>query len=103
MDMNNQQHFRNLHQEEQYMYYRDANLQHQTLTIISPAVIHGIREAQHLGYQHALTEAVAIGYLMWEEDTILILLGVPLNLGGDSQEHHYLRCIKVTWRQNNCI
>ncbi|AXI08115.1 hypothetical protein CV093_03755 [Oceanobacillus sp. 143] len=41
-----------------------TNLQQQTLTIINPAVSHGLREAQHLGFQHALTEAVAIGYLM---------------------------------------
>ncbi|KQL38948.1 hypothetical protein AN960_11655 [Bacillus sp. FJAT-25509] len=36
----------------------------QILTLINPAVSHGLKEAQHLGYQHALTEAVAIGYLM---------------------------------------
>ncbi|OPG96304.1 hypothetical protein B2I21_23440 [Chryseobacterium mucoviscidosis] len=47
MNMTNQQH-----------------LQHQTLVTISPVVRHGLREAQYLGYQHALTEAVAIGYLM---------------------------------------
>ncbi|MBE7106924.1 hypothetical protein FT637_29290 [Bacillus cereus] len=54
-------------------YYRDSPqtldtqshiLQQQTLTVISSAVRHGLREAQHLGYQHALTEAVAIGYLL---------------------------------------
>ncbi|MEH7402901.1 MULTISPECIES: hypothetical protein [Bacillaceae] len=36
----------------------------QILTLINPAVSHGLKEAQQLGYQHALTEAVAIGYLM---------------------------------------
>lgn len=41
-----------------------TGLQHQTLAAISPAVSHGLREAQHLGYEHALREAVAIGYLM---------------------------------------
>jgi hypothetical protein len=45
-------------------YPSSYNLQQQTLTVIGPAVSHGLREAQHLGYQHALTEAVAIGYLM---------------------------------------
>lgn len=55
-------------------YYRDpqqnvhsmpsSHLGQQTLNVISPAINHGLREAQHLGYQHALTEAVAIGYLM---------------------------------------
>jgi ABC-type phosphate transport system permease subunit len=41
-----------------------SNLGQQTLNVISPAISHGLREAQHLGFQHALTEAVAIGYLM---------------------------------------
>ncbi|WP_242271280.1 hypothetical protein [Bacillus cereus group sp. BfR-BA-01310] len=51
-------------------YYRDQHwhpqnpLKHQTIAIIGPAVSHGLREAAHLGYQHALTEAVAIGYLL---------------------------------------
>ncbi|WP_096190552.1 hypothetical protein [Evansella halocellulosilytica] len=36
----------------------------ETLSIIEPAVSHGLREAQHLGFEHALREAVAIGYLM---------------------------------------
>ncbi|MEH6945412.1 hypothetical protein [Bacillus sp. JJ722] len=41
-----------------------SNLGQQTLNIIHPAISHGLKEAQHLGFQHALTEAVAIGYLM---------------------------------------
>ena len=41
-----------------------SNVGQQALNILSPAINHGLREAQHLGYQHALTEAVAIGYLM---------------------------------------
>lgn len=45
-------------------HYRDANLQQQIIPIISPAIRHGLREAHYLGYQHTLTEAVAIGYLM---------------------------------------
>jgi hypothetical protein len=70
MNITNQQfsspmgYYRNLQQEDPNSNYREANLQQQTLAIISPAVRHGLREAQHLGYQHALTEAVAIGYLM---------------------------------------
>ncbi|MFF2755093.1 hypothetical protein ACFVR1_15245 [Psychrobacillus sp. NPDC058041] len=40
------------------------NPQQQILAIISPAVRHGLREAQYLGFDHALTEAVSIGYLM---------------------------------------
>ncbi|MCT6925577.1 hypothetical protein [Metasolibacillus sp.] len=40
------------------------NLQQQTLAAIAPVVHHGLCEAQYLGYQHALTEAVAIGYLI---------------------------------------
>ncbi|MFT8321625.1 MAG: hypothetical protein ABF649_12025 [Bacillus sp. (in: firmicutes)] len=58
-----------------YPYYQQGNLydpfyprnnlaEQQTLQIINPAIQHGIREAQHLGYHHALKEAVAIGYLM---------------------------------------
>jgi len=48
-------------------YYRNpqqAISPQQTLTLLNPAISHGLREAQHLGYQHAMTEAVAIGYLM---------------------------------------
>lgn len=45
-------------------YQRPDSLQQQVLHSIDPAVSHGLREAQHLGYKHALTEAVAIGYLM---------------------------------------
>ncbi|GIN73791.1 hypothetical protein J14TS2_42660 [Bacillus sp. J14TS2] len=61
MYFNNQQAF------DQNGYYRNhqhANLQQSTLATISPVVSHGLREAQHLGYEHALTEAVAIAYLM---------------------------------------
>ncbi|WP_235822203.1 hypothetical protein [Gottfriedia luciferensis] len=51
-----------------YDFYRNPQTSgmtsQQVLSIINPAVSHGLREAQHLGYQHALTEAVAIGYLM---------------------------------------
>ncbi|MDQ0273288.1 hypothetical protein [Cytobacillus purgationiresistens] len=43
---------------------QDNSLKQQTLHTISPAIKHGLREAQQLGFQHALTEAVAIGYLM---------------------------------------
>ncbi|WP_249435801.1 hypothetical protein [Paenibacillus sp. Marseille-Q4541] len=61
MNFNNQ----HLQQEDhQQAYYRDTDLHQQTLAIISPAVRHGLREAHYLGFQHALTEAVAIGYLM---------------------------------------
>ncbi|WP_042347400.1 hypothetical protein [Bacillus massiliigorillae] len=59
---------------QQYEYYRSpqpsahpmphSSLEQQTLNIIHPAITHGLNEAQHLGFQHALTEAVAIGYLM---------------------------------------
>ena len=49
---------------QQQALYPQSNLQQQTLSAISPAVRHGLREAQHLGYEHALREAVAIGYLM---------------------------------------
>ncbi|WP_241484278.1 hypothetical protein [Bacillus clarus] len=40
-------------------YYRNQHwhpqhpLKQQTIAIISPAVSHGLREATHLGYQHA--------------------------------------------------
>jgi len=46
------------------MNMNQQQIHQQTMTAISPAVRHGLREAYHLGYQHALTEAVAIGYLM---------------------------------------
>jgi len=51
-----------------YDYYRypqthGISPQH-ILSLINPVVSHGLREAQHLGYKHALTEAVAIEYLM---------------------------------------
>jgi hypothetical protein len=48
-------------------YYRNpqqAVNPQQILTVLNPVVSHGLKEAQQLGYQHALTEAVAIGYLM---------------------------------------
>lgn len=49
------------HQPQTHAFSPGGN---QILHIISPAVNHGLKEAQHLGYQHALTEAVAIGYLL---------------------------------------
>jgi hypothetical protein len=67
MDINNQQSYTPIdyyREPQQSLYPQSHNLQQQTLTIITPAVSHGLREAQHLGYRHALTEAVAIGYLM---------------------------------------
>lgn len=60
MNINNKQNF----QYDPQLYYQDSNLQQQVLTTVNPVVSHGIREAQHTGYQHALTEAVAIAYLM---------------------------------------
>ncbi|MFX3616087.1 MAG: hypothetical protein ACE3JK_00975 [Sporolactobacillus sp.] len=36
----------------------------EVMNTIEPVVNHGLREAQHLGYQHALTEAVAISFLI---------------------------------------
>ncbi|WP_264988684.1 hypothetical protein [Lysinibacillus piscis] len=62
--MGNQQPYPNYQQANPNAYYQDRHLQSQTLSAISPAVSHGLREAHYLGYQHALTEAVAIGYLM---------------------------------------
>lgn len=58
--------YRNLQQSgyPQSQYWHHPHLQQQTLLIINPAVAHGLREAAHLGFQHALTEAVAIGYLL---------------------------------------
>lgn len=41
-----------------------SQLQQHVLTTIHPVVQHGLKEAGHLGFEHALTEAVAIGYLM---------------------------------------
>lgn len=46
------------------LYQRPASQEQHVLHLISPVVSHGLREAQHLGYEHALREAVAIGYLM---------------------------------------
>ncbi|MBD7939035.1 hypothetical protein H9655_18515 [Cytobacillus sp. Sa5YUA1] len=51
-------------QHPSYGFQRNNNMEHHTLQAIAPAVNHGLREAQHLGYQHALKEAVAIGYLI---------------------------------------
>ncbi|RDW20138.1 hypothetical protein CWR48_05370 [Oceanobacillus arenosus] len=65
----NNQHYSNdngdyrYHQQPSYP-QTHTTLQQHTLAAINPAVQHGLREAQHLGFQHALTEAVAIGYLM---------------------------------------
>lgn len=51
--------------DDYYRYPQTSSISsQQVLTLINPAVTHGLREAQHLGFQHALTEAVAIGYLM---------------------------------------
>lgn len=52
------------YQYNQHLYYQDSNLQNQVLSILNPVINHGLREAQYTGYQHALTEAVAIAYLM---------------------------------------
>lgn len=46
---------------------QQSNPQQQILAITSPAVRHGLREAQYLGFEHALTEAVAIGYLLGKD------------------------------------
>ncbi|MFD1067477.1 hypothetical protein [Oceanobacillus locisalsi] len=50
---------------QQYMGNMGNNAQEQqVLTAIQPVVHHGMREAQHLGFPHALREATAIAYLM---------------------------------------
>ncbi|WKB35973.1 hypothetical protein QS257_01165 [Terrilactibacillus sp. S3-3] len=36
----------------------------EVMRTLHPVVSHGLREAQHLGFQHALSEATAIAYLM---------------------------------------
>ncbi|MGM9987072.1 MAG: hypothetical protein ACI35O_07565 [Bacillaceae bacterium] len=51
-------------------YYRSPqpsgyfNLGQQTFDVINPVITHAILEVQESGYQYALTEAVAMGYLM---------------------------------------
>ncbi|KMK78325.1 hypothetical protein AB990_01290 [Alkalihalobacillus pseudalcaliphilus] len=35
-----------------------------TLSAVYPAILYGFEDVQVVGYEHALTEAVAIGYLL---------------------------------------
>lgn len=40
------------------------SIEQQVLSAVNPVINHWMREAQHLGYPHALREAAAIAYLM---------------------------------------
>lgn len=58
------------HQQQQPMPYQNqshmgqGSQEQHVLTVVNPVIHHGMREAQHLGFPHALKEAVAIAYLM---------------------------------------
>ncbi|WP_244444979.1 hypothetical protein [Oceanobacillus jeddahense] len=58
---NQQQHPRNYQQQPNMGQH---SMEQQVLSAVNPVINHGMREAQHLGYPHALREAVAIAYLM---------------------------------------
>lgn len=67
MDFYNQQHPQ--HYQQHPRNYQQPNMgqnsmEQQVLSAVNPVINHGMREAQHLGYPHALREAVAIAYLM---------------------------------------
>lgn len=67
MDIRNQQpcFYNDYNRNPQQALYPSSNsIEQHTLSIITPIVNHGLREAEHLGYQHALLEAVVIGYLL---------------------------------------
>ncbi|WP_440897884.1 hypothetical protein ACS127_07945 [Amphibacillus sp. Q70] len=50
------------HQNQSHM--GQNSQEQQVLSAVNPVIHHGMREAQHLGFPHALKEAVAIAYLM---------------------------------------
>lgn len=66
MGFYNQQQPQNYQQNQQQssMGMGQHSMEQQVLSVINPVINHGMREAQHLGYPHALREAVAIAYLM---------------------------------------